>query len=140
MDKSINKGKYILLAIIGVIIVADIISIAANFLIQSDSGLVEEARTKLFQGIFRLVLTALLMFCLYQGQRWARGVMVAVYIYSGAMSLLALLKGFNIIIIVLGLVYILVGVLILKEKNIQSFLEYQMENESQKKSGKMIKW
>lgn len=140
MDKSIHRGKYILLAIIGVILAADIISIIANYIIQTNSGLVDEARTKLLQGIFRLVLTGILMYCLYQGQRWARGVTVALFLLNGASTLLTLILGFNALLIALGLMYALIGVIILKEKNIQSFLDYQLEQESQKKSGKTIKW
>ena len=133
MDKTINKGKYMILAIIGIVLLADIISIIALYFIQSNNGQLEEARFKLFQGSFRLVLTAILMFCLYQGQRWAKGVTVALFFLSGVMSLLALLSGFNIITIILGLVYILFGIMILKNQNIQGFLEHQMVHTPQGK-------
>ena len=132
MDKAIRQGKYTILTIIGVVLLADIISIIALYFIQANSGGLEEARYELLKGSFRVLLTAILMFCLYQGQQWAKGITVALFLISGFMSLLSLVNGFHFFTILLGLVYTFFGMLILKNKNIQSFLESQMVNASKR--------
>lgn len=124
MDK-INKGKKMVIIMIMIVLLIDIFTIAStisNYIWEDQMNLVPY---KLFQGIVRLILTALLMFFLYKGKRWAKWITIILFFTAGISSLLIMLTTFNILLFSIGVVYTIFGVMMIVPGNVYYFLQDQ---------------
>lgn len=121
----VNKGKKMIIILIVTVLLIEITLIAILSSFYAAHGRLELASFKLLQGIFRLMLTGLILFFLYKGHRWAKTLLIILFISGGLISLLSLVSNFNIISLALGLVYVLFSVMMIVSKNVNVFLEYQ---------------
>lgn len=123
--ESVMKGKKIIIAIITVMLLIDIITIITTSTIFASSRGMEYATYKLTQGIFRFLLTCLLLFFLYKGHGWARWVIAILLIIAGVFSLLSLVGFFNIVMLIMGIVFSVMSVILFVSADVKSFMKYQ---------------
>jgi hypothetical protein len=120
--QSVLRGKKITIAIIVIMLLIDITTTVIISSIYSAYGDTGQASYKIMQGIFRLILTGLLLFFLYKGHQWAKWIIAILALIAGGMSLFSV---FNVFIILMAAIYIITGVLLIASKDIKHFMLYQ---------------
>jgi len=125
--ESVLKGRKIVIGIIITILLIDFITIAVTSSLSVSYGNIEEATYNLMQGIFRFILECLLLFFLYKGHKWAKWTILILFFLGGLFSLISLLQIFNIFLLFLGLIYISIGITLLKSSSVKDFLRYQKD-------------
>ncbi|OPX42130.1 hypothetical protein CLHUN_40360 [Ruminiclostridium hungatei] len=123
--ESIEKGKKLVTSIIILILLIDIFTIAITSSIYAVSGMMSDATYKIMQGIFRLLLEGLILFFLYKGHKWAKWLMIVLLFIGGLFSLITFITSFSIIILLMGIVYIVIGIILTTSKSVKLFLEFQ---------------
>lgn len=123
--EMVNKGKKLVIGLIVIVLLINIVSIAFVSSIYAVSGRMDLASYKLLQGIFRFILEVLLLFFMYKGHRWAKWLFVMLFMLAGIMALLGLISEFNLIVLVLGLVYVCFGVMMIFSRSVKTFFLYQ---------------
>ena len=121
----VNKGRKMVTALIVVILLVDIITVASVSSIYAVSGRADLASFKLLQGIFRFILTGLLMFYLYKGHRWAKWLSAVLFGLGGFVALVSLVSIFNLVLLTMGLVYAFFCISLIASGSVNKFLQYQ---------------
>lgn len=121
----VNKGRKMVIAMITIVLTMDILTILRVSSTYAISGNLELASSKLIQGAFRLLLTGLMLFFLYKGHRWAKWLTVVLFSIAGISSVLLLISGFNLILFAMGVIYVLLGVIIISSGSVNNFFRYQ---------------
>lgn len=119
------KGKRLVTWIIVVTLLIDIITIAVISSLYATIGNMDYASYNLLRGIFRFILTGIIMYFLYKGHTWAKGLITVLALLSGLIAIMSLLANFNLIMFVMGSVYISIGVTLLTSNSIKNFMSYQ---------------
>lgn len=122
---NIRKGKKYLIAIIVTILLIDIATTIFISSIYASFDRMDKASYQLLQGIFRLLLTCLLLLFLYKGHNWSKWIIVILLGLGGVYSLIG--SGFNIILIILGIVYLFISITLVVSKKIKSFMSFQRD-------------
>lgn len=117
--QSVLRGKKITIAIIVIMLLVDITTTAITSSIYASYGDSGQASFKIMQGLFRFMLTGLLLFFLYKGHGWAKWIITILALIAGAISLLSI---FNVILILMAAIYITIGVLLIVSKDIKHFM------------------
>lgn len=121
----VQKGKKIVISIIVLMLLIDIVIIAVTSSVLAVSGYVSYATYNLMKGIFRFVLTVLVLFFLYKGYRWAKWLMVSLLFLGGGYAVLSLISAFNIVVLAMAAIYICIGVILIFSKPVNDFFRYQ---------------
>lgn len=122
---SVKKGRKLLIFIITTILLIDIITIAVTTSIIAVNGGMDYASFKLLQGIFRFLLTCLLLFFLYRGHSWAKWIISILLMISGVLSILSFFGVVNIFILLLGIIYTMISLVLIKSRDVNTFMKYQ---------------
>lgn len=123
--EQVNKGRKTVLVLIVIALLIDILSTAAISSLYQQIGATDVASYKLLQGIFRFILTCILFFFLYKGYSWSKWLCAILFLLSGGYSLIAAISNFNIIVLILGLFYFLLGIVLFASKSVKTFFSYQ---------------
>jgi hypothetical protein len=123
--EKVNKGKNIVITLIVIVLLFEVISDVSVISIYVARGKANLASSELIQDITRLILTILLMYFLYKGHSWAKWITVVLFMIGGLLGLVSMLSSFNVIILLLSLVYIAVGVIMITSSSVNEFLRYQ---------------
>lgn len=121
----VKKGKNIIITIIVALILLDIISSSSVFLLYPGS---KDALTI----IIRLMLECLLYYFLYRGYRWAKVLITILMISAGALSVITSITLLGspvglIISLMLGVLFIGIGITLVRSKTVNTFFSYQRE-------------
>lgn len=110
---NLIKGKKI---VIGITVSA--------YAIRGESGI---ASYKLLQGIFRFILTALILFFFYKGYQWAKWLMTILLFLGGLLTLLTLVQGLEIFTLLLTIIYLSIGFTMIFSNSVRDFLNFQKD-------------
>jgi hypothetical protein len=127
--ESIDKGKKLVTSIIILILLIDIFTIAITSSIYAVNGMMSYATYKIMQGIFRFILEGLILFFLYKGHKWAKWLLIILLFIGGLFSLISFLANFSFIVLLLGIVYIVIGMILTTSKSVKIFFEFQKGGE-----------
>lgn len=125
MMNSAKIGKWIVISIITLLVLIDIATIVFTSTSLASINQLDEATYYLMQGIFRFILTALLLLYLYKGRAWAKWVTVALCGLTGLYSAYLHIQSFNIVGIILALIYLASTILLVASKDVQEFMRKQ---------------
>lgn len=123
--ENVNKGKKNIIGIIVLILLIDIITITVTSSLYAVYGNHEYATYKLMQGMFRFLLTGILLFFLYKGHKWAKWLTTFLFIIGGLLAIISLLVRFNFLMLLMGIVYGGICIVLIKSSSIKDFMRYQ---------------
>lgn len=122
---SVLKGKRTVISIIIVMLLIEIVTIAVTTPIYASSKGMDFASFKLTQGIVRFLLTCLLLFFLYKGHGWAKWVIAILSLIGGVFSLILTIGSFNIVILLMGVIYTMISIVLIVSRDVKSFMKDQ---------------
>jgi hypothetical protein len=122
---DIIKGKRIAIGIIVLLLVIDIAVTMATSSMYAANGELGIASYKLLQGIFRFILTGVILYFFYKGHGWAKWLMAILLILGGLIALLSQVQDFEIISLLFAIVYLGVGSMMILSRSVRDFLNYQ---------------
>lgn len=123
--EMVNKGRKMVISLITIALLIDIITIVSSSLIYVTIDRMDLTYSQLLRGTFRLLVSGIIFFFLYKGHRWAKWLIVVLFIVSGLLTFLSLILFINLLILVLGIIHIFLGIMLILSKNINYFLKYQ---------------
>lgn len=123
--ERVKKGRVILFIIIAVVLLLDAATTTATSISYLISDMADVSRQTLIQGGIRLLLTGLLLYLLYKGNRFAKWLLVFLFILGGLMGVIAFLGTMNLMNLITGVIYEVFGILLIMSKNITTFILFQ---------------
>jgi hypothetical protein len=123
----VSKGRKIIISIIVVLLLFDIAVIAITSSLYAAHGLYDYASFKLMQGLFRFTLEVIILFFLYRGHRWAKWLLIVLLAAAGLFSLISLISDFDLIVLIIGLMFIFIVAVLIFSESVKEFLYYQRE-------------
>ena len=116
------KGKRILIIMITILLLFDISTTVVTSYLYARYGYSTQALSGIITGIIRFAITALILFFLYRGHKWAKWLIVILMFFAGIFSVLALS---SVLAKVLGLLFVAFGITLIASRSINEFLKYQ---------------
>lgn len=123
----IKQGKKMVIGIIIVMLFADIATIIYTGAIFLKYAEFDYFLLKMTQGTIRLILTGIMLFFMYKGSKIAKNIMITLLIFGGILGLISGLFTFNILSLVMTMIYLGIILVMMKSHSIKSFLSYQKE-------------
>ena len=122
---SIEKGKKIIVGVVALLLLIDFITTAAASSLYATNGMMEQASYKLLQGMFRFILTGVILFFLYKGHKWAKLLITILLLAGGLAVLLSLSNSFNLITLAMGAIYFFISFVLLTSNSVNKFMKFQ---------------
>lgn len=121
--EEIQKGKKIVIVIIAVILLADIVTTVTLASMYLSVGNTLRAMSDGIQGIIRLAFTGVLLFFLYKGKKWAKIMMLILFLVASVIAFLS----FDLFTIVLGIIYMGCCMTLIFSSSVKAFLAQQRQ-------------
>jgi uncharacterized membrane protein YfhO len=122
---SVEKGKKIIVGVVVSLLLIDFITTAATSSLYATNGMMEQASYKLLQGMFRFILTGVILFFLYKGHKWAKLLITILLLAGGLAVLLSLSNSFNLITLAMGAIYFFISFILLTSNSVNKFMKAQ---------------
>lgn len=119
------KGRKILIGVVFILLIIDIIATAVNSSIYAVNGELSAASFNLLQGIFRFILTVLILYFFYNGYIWAKRLITILLISGGLFALF--FSEFYFLTLFFIVVYFGIGLVINFSNSVNDFLAYQKD-------------
>ncbi|HQK35348.1 MAG TPA: hypothetical protein PK074_11530 [Spirochaetales bacterium] len=116
------RGRRMLIIIMSALLLVDISTTIVVSYLYTRYGYTSQALSGLITGVVRLAITALILFFLYKGHRWAKWLIIVLMFFAGLFSLFALP---SFLAKSLGVLCIVSGIVLIASKSINGFLQYQ---------------
>lgn len=108
-----------------IVLLLDIALIGTLSLLYIFNGNVEMATYKLIEGSIRLFFTALLLFFVYKGNGWAKWISFVLFVMGGTYALISMIIVFNVLYMIMALVYLTFSLTLTKYRSENDFFAYQ---------------
>lgn len=118
----VARGRRMLIIMISVLLLVDISTTIVVSYLYARYGYTSQALSGLITGATRLAITALILFFLYKGHRWAKWLIVILMLFAGFFSVLTLS---SMLAKTLGVLFIAFGIILIVSRSINEFFQYQ---------------
>ncbi len=121
----VNKGKKLVICLIVTILILNFIVTAILSSLYAISNRMDLANYRIIQGIFRFIVSGVILYFMYKGHQWAKWLLVVLFMVGGISGFISLTSGFNLILVVLSIVYVCFGAMMIFSRSINTFYLYQ---------------